>query len=234
MSKNTFNRDNLDTYLRELAKEFRRINGKKMPAEIILVGGASILINYGFRDMTNDMDAIIQASSSMKEAINRVGDRMNLPNGWINDDFVKTKSYSHNLILHSKYYRTYSNIVSIRTVSSEYLIAMKLMSLRNYKADMSDIIGIINEEKNNGRNISLNDVKKATIELYGDYNALPELSRKFIDDVFNAKNLLSMYESVRFEETTNKEVLLEFEKDYPDVLNEDNLCDILKNLKSKM
>lgn len=89
MSNKAFNRDNLDSYLRELAKEFRKINGKKMPAEIILVGGASVLINYGFRDMTNDMDAIIQASSSMKEAINRVADRMNLPNGWINDDFVK-------------------------------------------------------------------------------------------------------------------------------------------------
>ena len=81
MSNKAFNRDNLDSYLRELAKEFRKINGKKMPAEIILVGGASVLINYGFRDMTNDMDAIIQASSSMKEAINRVADRMNLPNG---------------------------------------------------------------------------------------------------------------------------------------------------------
>ena len=231
MSNKAFNRDNLDSYLRELSKEFRKINGKKMPAEIILVGGASVLINYGFRDMTNDMDAIIQASSSMKEAINRVGDRMNLPNGWINDDFVKTKSYSHNLILHSKYYRTFSNIVSIRTVTSEYLIAMKLMSLRNYKADMSDIIGIIYEEKNSGRTITLDDVKKATTELYGDFNVLPELSRKFIDDVFNAKDLLTMYKKVRVDEYTNKELLLEFEEDYPNVLKEDNLADILKKLK---
>ena len=231
MPNKAFNRDNLDSYLRELAKKFRKINGKKMPAEIILVGGASVLIDYGFRDMTNDMDAIIQASSSMKEAINRVGDRMNLPNGWINDDFVKTKSYSHNLILHSKYYRTFSNIVSIRTVTSEYLIAMKLMSLRNYKADMSDIIGIIYEEKNSGRTITLDDVKKATTELYGDFNVLPELSRKFIDDVFNAKDLLTMYKKVRVDEYTNKELLLEFEEDYPNVLKEDNLADILKKLK---
>lgn len=231
MSNKAFNRDNLDSYLRELAKEFRKINGKKMPAEIILVGGASVLINYGFRDMTNDMDAIIQASSSMKEAINRVADRMNLPNGWINDDFVKTKSYSHNLILHSKYYRTFSNIVSIRTVTSEYLIAMKLMSLRNYKADMSDIIGIIYEEKNSGRTITLDDVMKATTELYGDFNVLPELSRKFIDDVFNAKDLLTMYKKVRVDEYTNKELLLEFEEDYPNDLKEDNLADILKKLK---
>lgn len=45
-----FTKDNLDIYLKELSREFRKLNGKQMPAEIILVGGASILINYGFRD----------------------------------------------------------------------------------------------------------------------------------------------------------------------------------------
>ena len=50
-----FTKENLDHYLRELAKEFKKQNGNKMPAEIILIGGASILINYGFREMTYDM-----------------------------------------------------------------------------------------------------------------------------------------------------------------------------------
>lgn len=40
-----------------------------------------------------------------------------------------------------------------------------------------------------------------------------------------------MYKKVRVEENTNKELLLEFEEDYPNVLKEDNLADILKNLK---
>lgn len=61
-----FTKANLDTCLKELAKEFRKHNGSKMPAEIILIGGASVLINYGFREMTYDMDAIIQSSSAMK------------------------------------------------------------------------------------------------------------------------------------------------------------------------
>ena len=68
MSKTPFTKDNLDEYLKELAKEFRKMNGTRIPAEIILIGGAAILINYGFREMTYDMDAIIQASSSMKDA----------------------------------------------------------------------------------------------------------------------------------------------------------------------
>lgn len=49
MSDIPFTRDNLDGYLKELSKEFRKINGNRLPAEIILIGGASILLNYGFR-----------------------------------------------------------------------------------------------------------------------------------------------------------------------------------------
>ena len=52
MSDTLFTRDNLDSCLKELAKEIRKINGSRIPAEIILIGGASVLINYGFREMT--------------------------------------------------------------------------------------------------------------------------------------------------------------------------------------
>ena len=143
MSDIPFTRNNLDGYLKELSKEFRKINGNRLPAEIILIGGASILLNYGFREMTYDMDAIIQASSAMKEAINHVGDRLGLPTGWLNTDFMKTSSYTPKLIQYSKYYKTFSNVLTIRTVSAEYLVVMKLMAGRRYKNDLSDIIGIL-------------------------------------------------------------------------------------------
>ena len=65
-SETVFTKENLDYCLRELGKEFRKLNGKTMPAEIILIGGASVLANYGFRDATYDLDAFIQASSVME------------------------------------------------------------------------------------------------------------------------------------------------------------------------
>ena len=86
------------------AKEFRKRNSAKMPAEIVLIGGAAVLANYGFREMTYDIDAIITASSVMKEAINTVGDRLELPNGWLNTDFTKTSAFSPKLIQYSKHY----------------------------------------------------------------------------------------------------------------------------------
>lgn len=120
-----FTRENLDSYLMELAKEFRKKNGSRMPAEIILMGGASILINYGFREMTYDMDAIIKSSGAMRDAINTVGDRLGFPIGWLNTDFVHTNSYTPRLAEHSKYYKTFANILQIRTVSDEYSLLIK-------------------------------------------------------------------------------------------------------------
>ena len=143
-----FTKENLDSYLKELAKEFRKKNGTRMPAEIVLIGGASILINYGFREMTYDMDAIIKSSGAMKDAINAVGDRLGLPVGWINTDFVNTKSYTPKLVEYSKYYKTFANVLQIRTVSAEYLVAMKLMAGRQYKNDLSDIVGVLIEQEN--------------------------------------------------------------------------------------
>lgn len=228
-----FTKENLDSYLKELAKEFRKINGNKMPAEIILIGGASVLINYGFREMTYDMDAIIQASSSMKDAINSVGDRMGLPNGWLNTDFMKTTSYTPKLIQYSKYYKTFSNVLRIRTVSAEYLVVMKLMAGRQYKNDLSDVVGILLEQEKLQQQICLEDIKKAAEKLYGGYDKLSEESRTFIETVYQNPDLTQLYEKVREDEKTNKDILIEFEDNYPDVLNGDNLTDILKAARAK-
>ena len=133
--KITFTKDNLDAYLKELAKEYRKLGGKSMPAEVVLIGGAT------------DIDAVIQAASTMKEAINHVGDRNDLPRGWINEDFKNTKSFSPKLLMYSTYYKSFYGVLQVRTIAAEYLIAMKLMSGRQYKNDLSDIIGILAEHK---------------------------------------------------------------------------------------
>ena len=145
-----FTKKNIDTYLKAVAKEYRKQVGRGMPAEMILIGGASVLVNYGFREMTIDINALFQAASSMNDAIGRVGDLYDLPHGWLNADFKKTESYSPRLVQFSRYYKTYSNVLSIRTISAEYLIAMKLRSGRQYKSDLSDVLGILAEHEKRG------------------------------------------------------------------------------------
>lgn len=223
----------LDIYLKELAKEFRKRNRKTIPAEIILIGGASILINYGFRDTTYDMDAIIKASSSMKDAINYVGDKYALPVGWLNSDFTHTSSYSPKLVQYSTYYKTYSNILEIRTIGAEYLVAMKLMAGRKYKHDLSDVIGILYEHQQHNNPLSLEMIKAAITNLYGTYNAIPNDSQLFIERLFTEPHLDLLYNKIQFEEQESKELLLAFQADYPGVTTKDNINEILQAAKRK-
>lgn len=232
-NSNYFTKENLNTYLKELGKEYKKINGKSMPAEIILIGGAAILANYGFREMTTDVDAVIHAVSSMKEAVNHIGDKYNLPNGWLNADFMKTDSYSSKLDQYSVYYREFSNVLTVRTVSAEYLIAMKLCSGRKYKKDLSDVIGILAEHEKRGETITMDRIDKAVTDLYGSWEKISEDSQNFIREAMEKGNFEKAYAEISAEESKAKGLLINFEQDYPGVTNTANVNDILKNLKKK-
>ena len=233
LSDTPFTRENLNDYLKALAKEFRRLNGTKIPAEIILIGGAAILANYGFRELTYDVDALIFASSAMKEAINSVGDKLNLRRGWLNADFKRTDSYSDKIHEVSVYYRTFSNILQVRTVAAEYLIAMKLKSGRRYKNDISDIYGILWEHQKNGTPISKTAVENAITELYGDVKKLSEKSIDLLDKVFQNGDYEKMYLQSREDEIEAKELLVEFEELNPNTLKTENIDTVIEQMKIK-
>lgn len=179
------------------------------------------------------MDAMIRASSAMKEAINRVGDRLGLPAGWLNSDFTRTKSYTPKLAEYSVYYKTFSNVLTVRTISGEYLIAMKLMSSRQYKNDISDIVGILREQKERGSPFTLQQIETAVCNLYGGWDHFPKTAFPLIKEIMESGRLEELYRLYREEEKNSKETLIEFEKDYPGVAKEDNIGEILKNLKAR-
>lgn len=230
-----FTKEILDYYLKELAKEFRKRNGKNMPAEIVLVGGAAILANYGFREMTYDIDAVITASSALKEAVNTVGDRLGLPNGWLNADFKNTSSYSPKLSRYSKYYRTYSNVLNIRTISSEYLIAMKLMSGRRYKKDLSDIIGILSEQERMGEPLSYQKIDCAVRNLYGGWDNISEYAIQVLKAALDSENLKELFMEQEREEALSKQAVLQAQKNKGEIVKESNVDEIIqKALRKKM
>ena len=228
-----FTKENLDYYLKELAKEFRKRNGKNMPAEIVLVGGAAILANYGFREMTYDIDAVITASSAMKEAVNAVGDRLSLPNGWLNTDFKNTSSYSPKLSQYSKYYRTYSNVLNIRTISAEYLVAMKLMSGRRYKKDLSDIIGILSEQERRGKSLNYQQIDCAVKNLYGGWDNISEYAIQVLKAALDSENLKELFMEQEYDEALSKQAVLQVEKYEGEKVKESNVDEIIQRALSK-
>jgi hypothetical protein len=223
----------MDSILKDLAKEFRHRNGKDTNAEIILVGGAAIIAQYGFRESTQDIDAIIHASSSMKEAASFVGDKYGLAYGWLNSDFIHTASYTEKLEQYSKHYRTYSNIVEFRVIPGKYLVAMKLMSGRPYKHDLSDVAHIMEEQKNRGEPFSKEDIVRAITDLYGSMDVLPENSIRYLDNILAAEDLHTFTEKQQEQELEARNLLHDFEEHYSGVLKEDNLMDILSAIRNQ-
>lgn len=228
-----FTKENLDYYLKELAKEFRKRNGKNTSAEIVLVGGAAILANYGFREMTYDIDAVITASSAMKEAVNAVGDRLGLPNGWLKADFKNTGSYSPKLSQYSKYYRTYSNVLNIRTISAEYLVAMKLMSGRRYKKDLSDIIGILSEQERMGEPLSYQQIDCAVKNLYGGWDNISEYAIQVLKAALDSENLKELIMEQEREEALSKQAALQVQKCEGEKVKESNVDEIIQKALRK-
>ncbi|MBQ5987880.1 MAG: hypothetical protein IJL67_00110 [Oscillospiraceae bacterium] len=110
---------------------------------------------------------------------------------------------------------------------------MKLMAGRQYKYDLSDVIGILWEHEKSSTSISLNQIKKAAADLYGSYDKLPEYSRLFIEKIIAEKEYEKTYEKVRNMESENKDILLDFQDEYPGVTNTDNINDIIAAVRKK-
>jgi len=230
MSSN-FNRSNIDHYLYLIAKEYKKANRANPEAEIIIVGGASMIMNYNFRDSTTDIDGIIRASSSIKEIINKIGDENGLETGWLNDDFKYTNSYSHKLIVCSKFYKKFCGCFSVRTVSEEYLLAMKVKSARIYKHDLSDIIGIIKEHQEMERELDYSMLEAAYGELYDE--VIPAEMQDRLQKIFAQQDLEELFYDTKEEENLNLQAALEAEKLYDKEVNKENINNFIEHFRGK-
>lgn len=110
---------------------------------------------------------------------------------------------------------------------------MKLMSGRKYKNDLSDIIGILYEEQEKGNPISMEQIRNAVCNLYGDWKNLPQDSRDFLSEIMNNNDLENLYKFYRVNEISAKEALVEFEQRYPKVVTTNNVNDIIKQLQER-
>ena len=203
MQYNKISKENIDHLLFEVAKEYHK-HGRKAKGEIVIVGGAAIVANYEFRNMSEDADAIFYAESHLKDAITKVARDHNLPDNWLNSDFIITRSYSDKLGRYAVPYKTFANSIEVKLIDKEYLIAMKLASFRKYKNDISDMVGILCSEYNKGNDILLKDIKQAIINLYGSYDYIEEEARRFIENItIDHKYLISFDDIVEDEKLSN-------------------------------
>lgn len=213
MSFKNFNKDDIEIILRDFADEYKKLNAEECPLKIVLVGGASILLNYNFRESTKDIDYSNPTSPYIEEAIEKISKKYNINRGWLNNDLRKSSSYSDKLIDISDFYKNISDVLEVRTVKSEYLIAMKLMSSRSYKNDLSDIAGILWESKENNIILGKDDIEKAVNKLYGSIEKLPKKSKIMLNNLFKNNDYENDYIYLLKRENEAKKQYKKLEKD---------------------
>jgi hypothetical protein len=108
-----------------LAKELK----PESPVEVIIGGGAALVLLYGAREATKDVDALSISALDpirVRAAAHRVAANFDLPEDWLNDG---AKGYLHGLMPGEVLFESPSLVV--RSVAPQQLLAMKLSAWRD-------------------------------------------------------------------------------------------------------
>jgi hypothetical protein len=147
MEEQSFNKSLLESALRALGEE-AFASGRII--DISVYGGSSLVLATNFRVSTKDVDAVMQTDEQfLRVAIDRVAQRLGLPDGWLNDG-VKT-FLAPNDEMAKSLFGTYPDEtrpgLRVYVPTPEYLLAMKLMAMRIDAAsgakDLDDILKLM-------------------------------------------------------------------------------------------
>jgi hypothetical protein len=118
-----FSKDELEKMLGLLNEQLEKIG---VTGEICIVGGAAMILAFGSRDSTRDIDALMMAPASVRTAAAQVAEIHNFPPNWLNDGvkgFVSAQSTEMKEILKFSHLR-------VVVPPAEYILAMKCLAAR--------------------------------------------------------------------------------------------------------
>ena len=119
--------------------------------EMCLYGGSALLLAYGSRESSKDIDAIMRPSEVGKRLAKAVADRLELHEEWLNDDvkrFVSDLGTFAPLQI-EELEAAAKRQLKITRASANYLLAMKCLACRlpmpGYPGDIEDIKFLIHK-----------------------------------------------------------------------------------------
>ena len=98
--------------------------------EIVLYGGAAMMLAFDARQATRDVDAVFKPEQLVQEAAHDVSIQYGAPLGWLNDAVAAFVSDREDL----RFLMEFSHL-RIYHAAPEYLLAMKCMSMRVGRGD---------------------------------------------------------------------------------------------------
>lgn len=135
------NVNNVLVLLNDLANDLlRRGVVNDTCVDILIVGGSALALKYAFRS-TVDIDADIRFSGNVTESINNVANFRGIPKDWINQDFMKSYSYSRNLWVNAIPVTVLSGFLRVFVVNDLDQLCMKVTAGRD--KDFTDMYKLL-------------------------------------------------------------------------------------------
>jgi predicted nucleotidyltransferase len=93
--------------------------------QLVIAGGAALVLLYGARESTKDVDVVL-TDQAVRKAARQAAIRLGLPDDWLNDG---AKGYAHGMSLGEVVFQA-GNLV-VHTLAPPQLLAMKLSAWRD-------------------------------------------------------------------------------------------------------
>ena len=118
-----------ESILRALTALSNELGVTNQTYDLFVVGGAALVLLYGARDSTKDVNAFAampSANHAIRKAALHVAEAQDLPTDWLND---AAKGYVHGLVPGALVFD--SPYLKVRTLAPNQLLAMKLSPWRD-------------------------------------------------------------------------------------------------------
>jgi len=166
-------KEQIEFYLEKLSEALER---RGVKGEIVLYGGAAMVLALKARPSTKDVDAVFMPKDLIYQAAKEVEGQYGAPESWLND---AVKGFVSPREEHDPY-RDLPNL-RVFTAAPEYLLAMKCMSLRigRGSSDVEDVRFLI-------RHLGLTSAKDLLdrIEKYYPRNRISPKTQFAVEELF--------------------------------------------------
>jgi hypothetical protein len=168
-----FTRARIIAALEALGEELRSAG---IRGQVFIVGGAAMALAYSTRRVTRDIDAVFEPKTAIYEAAERVAERLELPEDWLNDG---VKGFLPGVDRDAIPLPEVDGI-EVTTASPRYLLAMKLLAMR-FGEDDEDIRILLRQTR-----IRSPDEALALLAQMYPHGEPPLKTRLFLDEILRS------------------------------------------------
>lgn len=130
----------IEAALRRLGEILR---DRRVSGEIAVFGGAAVVLGFGFREGTRDLDVLVtEGHGEVVRAAQEVETELRLPPRWLNERATAYLSRQRDFRPFRAYPSEGQFGLRVLLASAEYMLAMKLLALRVYSQDVADVLAL--------------------------------------------------------------------------------------------